>query len=175
MEDPKEIALMLWQKYFTERKKHTSSKWLNFKAMKERWTYSQNKNLVFFNETVIDGFKMDLDYQNWLQQKITSNNITKSSLKESVVLIKNLKQRSIWRNDYMPIITALFFCTTGLFNLMKMSNSLILVIFGIFTLFLLIERAMLNDVKSAAEELIIILDAEIVRKEVLKNHKNKAA
>lgn len=154
-----EDLIKIYDKYYGDRQKHVADKWVTPRALKERWLYRPQKELKAFRPVMREGFELDVTFRAWLQDEISNGRIYREALKEYVVLLKNHKSRVAWRSEFMPIaaaIMALLTTAAGVFGL----PSTIPIIAAVFTFFLLSERTMLNDVKTATDELINILEAE---------------
>lgn len=154
-----DVLTGICDKYFKERREHTLDRWLTFRALKERCLYDPKRELKVFRNIMIDGFMRDHSFRSWLQKEIENGVINRDDLINYVVLLKNHKSRVSWRSEFITIsvgITALLTTAVSLFNLPQ----IIPVIIAIFTFFALSERTMLNDTKSATDELLAILESE---------------
>ena len=155
-----DVLTNICDKYYRERRKYALDRWLTFRALKERCIYNPKKELKAFRSIMIDGFMLDHSFRSWLQKEIENEGVDRGELKNYLVLLKNHKSRVSWRSEFMTIsvgITALLTTAATLLSL----SSLIPAIAAILTFFIFSERTMLNDTKSATDELLAILESEV--------------
>lgn len=155
-----DIAVLLCDKYYSGRRKHTADKWLTFRALKERCFYKPSKEPKEFFPIMTDGFAMDQHFCEWLNNGLRDGKFTKNDLKDCIILLRNHKSRILWRDEFLPIAggtTALMLTTTSIFGL----AAAVPLIAAIFTLLVFSERTMLNDLKSATDELLNIVEAVV--------------
>ena len=162
----------LYKEYESYSKEHLSNNWFNFKGWSKRLFGNTDYyvDLIFRENEVIKKYKIFA-----IKKLQEQDKLSKESISEIVIAMKNHRERIVSRSSYLVILAASFGLITALTGVSLSTGlssgilpSILIICIIIALVVLLVERDKLNIHATTTQELINILD--FVKNEELENN-----